>query len=283
MSQMIVTQPLDTLFDFPTNLCFCIIQKAELSSSELGAISDLEAELSSKVVAVSISDLNLEVETDDSHVCRRFLEEEVGLDINTLERNYFQQGHLFGTGFKLYKMLEIRKNINDVRYICYPKCKEDFKCSGIQYRIDDRYDGRSSGNCWFMTGEVKHAPQALHTNQGGVWIKLPGVPCPELSYNRGLDGSVTNDASCTCTSVKSRKIKVYYLYWGYSCVLPYYSDTACTSPLDCDYYYGQCTSVSSFNHKKECIPDAGSAFGQSCYHDHNCASKECDESSGRCK
>jgi FtsZ-binding cell division protein ZapB len=92
---------------------------------------------------------------------------------NSLDQNAFQPGHLFGTGYEQYDALEIQKDIKDVINICHPKCMEDEKCSGFGYRIDDRYDGRPNGNCWFMTDEVKYVPIIDGgTNGGGVWIKF---------------------------------------------------------------------------------------------------------------
>jgi hypothetical protein len=128
-------------------------------------------------------------ESVNDHVRHRLLQDN---NLNSLNLNYFQPGHLFGAGFEQYLELEIQKDIQDVITICYPKCMEDEACSGFGYRVDDRYDERPNGNCWFMTGEVKYVPGDSNVDQGGVWIKLEDLSedesCTDVSGWYDADG-----------------------------------------------------------------------------------------------
>ena len=94
---------------------------------------------------------------------------------NILLNNPLQAGgHLFGTGYEQLYDLEIAKSLDDVNTLCYPKCADDPECVGFQYRIDDLYDKRTNGNCWFMGGPLKRvvgAPGVNGISSGGVWIK----------------------------------------------------------------------------------------------------------------
>ena len=94
---------------------------------------------------------------------------------NILLNNPLQVGgHLFGTGHKQLYDLEIAKSLDDVNTLCYPKCADDTDCVGFHYRIDNRYDKRTNGNCWFMGGPLKRvvgAPGVNGISSGGVWIK----------------------------------------------------------------------------------------------------------------
>lgn len=94
------------------------------------------------------------------------------LAVNTIQHN---RG-LFGPGFQQYAELTINKydaGYVDVKSKCYQKCLQEEKCTGFSYRIDDRYDGRTNGNCWFMTGEIKATSDALQAvpRYAGSWVK----------------------------------------------------------------------------------------------------------------
>jgi hypothetical protein len=93
-------------------------------------------------------------------------------------------GHLFGTGYTMYAELEISKLFDEVKDLCITKCVRDVGCTGLGFSINDRYDGRTNGNCWFMSGEIKDVAGATSANQGaGVWIKeqAPTTPAPTTS------------------------------------------------------------------------------------------------------
>lgn len=93
------------------------------------------------------------------------------------------QGHPFGFGFHKYDELQINKSIDDVINKCVPKCVNDKICTGFGFRINDRYDGRPNGNCWFMKGEFKYVDSKPFPNHGGgVWIK-------ELDPNSDYEGN----------------------------------------------------------------------------------------------
>ena len=72
-------------------------------------------------------------------------------------------------------MLKIQKGVEgmkDVTDECYSRCIEDDQCSGFHYRIDDRYDGRGNGNCWFFKGDTKLVYQNNPVENGGSWIEV---------------------------------------------------------------------------------------------------------------
>jgi hypothetical protein len=116
------------------------------------------------------------------------------------------QGHLFGPGYVMESDLKIGKSLNDhVQDICLPKCRDDPKCTGMQFRINARYDGRTNGNCWFMTGEIKYVDAAFTNNAGGgVYVKSSvGGYCepdgsPALLGEGCLDRLICDAASSTC-------------------------------------------------------------------------------------
>jgi hypothetical protein len=61
--------------------------------------------------------------------------------------------------------------------------------------------------------------------------------CPNLSDQKGSTGR-----SCTCNSVRSKRIEVPFANGqdAFTCVLPDYLDTECTNAYDCNH---QCSSV----------------------------------------
>ena len=99
-------------------------------------------------------------------------------------------GGLFGEGFMQYDEVEIKKyhsGLHDVKTICHKKCMGSNLCVGFGYRVDDRYDGRTNGNCWFLTGalsKVEAKPLAQNPEFGGYWVKnQPGVADTVLMAN----------------------------------------------------------------------------------------------------
>jgi hypothetical protein len=95
------------------------------------------------------------------------------------------QGHLFGQGYVMDTKLKIRKSLDDVENICLPKCRDDPLCTGFGFRIDTRYDGRTNGNCWFMTGEIKYVDGPPRPSGGGVYVKSSvGGHCADGPANR---------------------------------------------------------------------------------------------------
>lgn len=94
---------------------------------------------------------------------------------NNLASNPLQaDGALFGPGYKQYDDMVIRQSLEDVKEICHPKCLQEVKCAGFSYRINARYDGRTTGNCWFFEPPLKFRqdpaqPEGL--DGGGIWIK----------------------------------------------------------------------------------------------------------------
>jgi hypothetical protein len=114
------------------------------------------------------------------------------------------KGNLFGWGFDQYKDLEIRKSLDDVNNICLPECRDDNKCTGFAFRIDARYDGRTNGNCWFMTGEIKYVGSPANSG-GGVYVKsIRGgycVPTGDTWPPAGMDclaGLICDADDSTC-------------------------------------------------------------------------------------
>jgi hypothetical protein len=99
---------------------------------------------------------------------------------NSLQVNHIRNdgGHLFGKGFQQYDELAIRKyglGFDDAQTVCHSKCVQDKQCTGFSYRVDDRFDGRTNGNCWFFTGELKEASGSPSSNPiyAGSWVKAP--------------------------------------------------------------------------------------------------------------
>jgi len=82
------------------------------------------------------------------------------------------QGDAFGFGYHKYDRMNIDKSIDDVVNKCVRKCANDKRCTGFGFNINDRYDNRANGNCWFMTGEFKYVDGIYDpTHRTGVWIK----------------------------------------------------------------------------------------------------------------
>ena len=99
---------------------------------------------------------------------------------NSLQMNRIRNDgtHLFGKGFQQYDELAIRKydpGFHDAQTVCHNKCVQDKQCTGFTYRVNDRFDGRTNGNCWFLTGELKMASgsPSSNPNYAGYWVKAP--------------------------------------------------------------------------------------------------------------
>lgn len=220
-------------------------------------------------------------------------------DLNSLKNNPLKVGgHLFGPGYQQYDMAEIRKfdeGMIDVEAVCHAKCVNEEECTGFHYRVDNRYDGRTNGNCWFMTGDIKHVPGSNGSKYGGNWIKVPtdkAGTCPDISTR-----TASSDASCVCNSPKSKRLTIEQGgQRSYACALPDYSGTKCASYLDCNYVDSTCACVrADYNgptspitcNQYQCIPQKGAANGESCYTDQLCESGHClyvngDSNKGTC-
>uniref|UniRef100_A0A7S4K3E6 Uncharacterized protein n=1 Tax=Odontella aurita TaxID=265563 RepID=A0A7S4K3E6_9STRA len=122
--------------------------------------------------------------TDAIHDCTMPMEsnDPSSLELNPISR----RGHLFGAGYEQYDEVEIRKwSMDDVNNICAKKCASEDICTGFSFRYDDRYDGRTNGNCWFMTGTIKYVDGAESAG-GGIWIKKStqkNPVCTSSSFN----------------------------------------------------------------------------------------------------
>jgi hypothetical protein len=123
----------------------------------------------------------------------------------------YNGGGLFGAGFQMLEDKKITKSLDDVKNICVPRCQQNASCTGFGFRIDERYDGRTNGNCWLMTGDLKYG-----TIRGGVYVKkseeaeqscaengqcLPGSPesfkwhLSSLFVSRGISKEALEDPS----------------------------------------------------------------------------------------